>query len=108
MIHIVVMKTSLDFIGKNIRFFRRSRNWTLATLASKIGIQEGPLGRIERGVNLPSAAVIYNLTQVLEVPANALFAQELAQARAASAVGNVMFVSLYPDTLIPPKRLLSA
>jgi len=108
MIHIVVMKTSLDFIGKNIRFFRRSRNWTLATLASKIGIQEGPLGRIERGVNLPSAAVIYNLTQVLEVPANALFAQELAQARAASADGNVMFVSLYPDTLIPPKRLLSA
>ncbi|MGD9687317.1 MAG: helix-turn-helix domain-containing protein, partial [Desulfobacter sp.] len=43
------MFEDLKFIGNNIRSFRQSRNWTLAQLASKIGIQEGPLGRIERG-----------------------------------------------------------
>ena len=102
------MDFSLNFIGKNIRFFRRSRNWTLAALASKIGIQEGPLGRIERGVNLPSAAVIYNLTQVLEIPADALFAQDLAQARAAHADAASTLVSVDPDAQLPPKSLLSA
>ncbi|WP_321416375.1 helix-turn-helix transcriptional regulator [uncultured Desulfobacter sp.] len=55
------MPHDLKFIGENIRSFRQSRDWTLAQLASKIGIQEGPLGRIERGGNLPSATVIYNL-----------------------------------------------
>mgnify|MGYP001946629077 CR=1 FL=1 len=102
------MNSSLHFIGKNIRFFRRSRNWTLAALASKIGIQEGPLGRIERGVNLPSAAVIYNLTQALEIPADALFARDLAQARAAYTDADTMLVSIDPDARIPQKSLLSA
>ena len=102
------MDSSLHFIGKNIRFFRRSRNWTLAALASKIGIQEGPLGRIERGVNLPSAAVIYNLTQALEVSADALFARDQAQARAADAHGEPTLVNLDPDAPFPKKTLLSA
>lgn len=100
------MDSNLNFIGKNIRFFRRSRNWTLARLSAKIGIQEGPLGRIERGLNLPSATVIYKLTKALDVPANALFAPELTQARAAAEKTDVMFVTIDPEPLLPPKKLL--
>ena len=102
------MSQDLKFIGKNIRFFRRSRNWTLARLASKINIQEGPLGRIERGENLPSATVIYNLTQALNVPADALFAPDLSRARAAAAETDALFVTIDEAPPVPPKPLLSA
>lgn len=102
------MSSDLNFIGKNIRFFRRERNWTLAALALKIGIQEGPLGRIERGVNLPSAKVLYNLTQALDVPANALFAQNFADARTAASDTDSHFVAINQEAAILPKNLLSA
>ncbi|MBW1893908.1 MAG: helix-turn-helix transcriptional regulator, partial [Deltaproteobacteria bacterium] len=49
------MKKDLTFIGKNIRYFRRQRGWTMATLATKAGLSETPLGRIERCENAPSA-----------------------------------------------------
>lgn len=102
------MTQDLTFIGKNIRFFRRSSNWTLARLASKINIQEGPLGRIERGENLPSATVIYNLTQALNVPADALFAPDLSRARAAATEIDAVLVAIDESEPIPPKPLLSA
>ncbi len=102
------MSNDLKFIGNNIRAFRRSRNWTLAQLASKIGIREGPLGRIERGGNLPSATVIYNLTRALDIPTDALFSPDLSQARAAAAETDTAHVIIEPDAAIPPKALLSA
>ena len=67
------MKPNLGFIGKNIRFLRRQGSWTLAELAARVGMSEGPLGRIERGVNAPSASVIYRLSKVFGVSVNALF-----------------------------------
>ena len=102
------MQQDLNFIGKNIRFFRRSRNWTLKQLAAKIGIQEGPLGRIERGLNLPSAAVIYSLTQTLDIPANALFAHDLPQAQAAAEDTDTLFVTIDEAPTPPPKKLFLA
>jgi len=70
------MKVDLGFIGKNIRKLRRQRNWTMAKLAAKVGISEAPLGRIERGVNAPSASVIYRLSKELGVSVNMLFAED--------------------------------
>nr|WP_319491473.1 XRE family transcriptional regulator [uncultured Desulfobacter sp.] len=102
------MPHDLKFIGKNIRSFRQSRNWTLAQLASKIGIQEGPLGRIERGGNLPSATVIYNLAQALDVPTDALFAPDPSQARAEAGKTDTAHVTIEPDASPPPKALLCA
>ena len=102
------MSNDLKFVGDNIRSFRRSRNWTLAQLASKIGIQEGPLGRIERGANLPSATVIYNLARALDIPIDALFAPDLSQARAKAAETDTVYVSIEPDTAVPQKSLLLA
>jgi transcriptional regulator with XRE-family HTH domain/Zn-dependent peptidase ImmA (M78 family) len=69
------MTTDLDFIGKNIRYLRRRRGWTMAELAAKIGIREGPLGKIERGANAPSAAVIYQTAKVFGVSVDAIFSE---------------------------------
>ena len=70
------MKINLGFIGENIRYLRRERGWTLAGLAAKAGMSEVPLGRIERGVNAPSASAIYGLSKALNVSVDTLFAEE--------------------------------
>ena len=70
------MKIDLGFIGKNIRKLRRQRSWTMAKLAAKVGMSEAPLGRIERGVNAPSASVIYRLSKELGVSVDILFAED--------------------------------
>ena len=70
------MENKLEFIGRNIRYLRRERGWTLAGLASRAKMSEVPLGRIERGVNAPSAATIYNLSKALDVSVDTIFAEE--------------------------------
>lgn len=103
----IYMNDNLKFIGKNIRFLRRSRNLTLLQLASKIGIREGPLGRIERGLNLPSASVIYKLTKELGISADTIFSSKAPQTSILER-DNASFVSVSPHPLIPPKNLLTA
>jgi Zn-dependent peptidase ImmA (M78 family)/transcriptional regulator with XRE-family HTH domain len=103
------MPTALAFIGKNIRFFRQSRNWTLFELASRIGIHEGPLGRIERGLNLPSAAVIYQLSVVLNVSVDALFATQTGHGPVTPPnLSDACFVTIDPEPVAPPPGLLNA
>lgn len=103
------MQTELRFIGKNIRFLRRSRSWTLLQLAEKIDIREGPLGRIERGMNLPSAAVIYKLSNVLGVSTDTLFATESCHAPVeAPGMSDACFVTIDPEPVVLPKSLLKA
>ncbi|WP_457553599.1 helix-turn-helix domain-containing protein [Desulfobacula sp.] len=103
------MPAELSFIGENIRFLRRSRNWTLSELATRINIHKGPLGRIERGLNLPSASVIYNLAAVLNVPVDTLFASDPHQGPVKiPGAGNSCFVSIDPKPAHPPKALLKA
>jgi len=103
------MSSELSFIGKNIRFLRCSRNWSLSELASRIDIHKGPLGRIERGLNLPSAAVIYKLAKVLNVPVDILFEHEPHQWPVkASHKADTHFVSIDLKPAIPPKSLLKA
>lgn len=70
------MKDQLPAIGRNIRYLRRQNGWTLSGLAEKIKICEGPLGRIERGLNAPSAIVIYRLARVFGVQIDTLFAEK--------------------------------
>jgi Zn-dependent peptidase ImmA (M78 family)/DNA-binding XRE family transcriptional regulator len=101
------MTDQLNFIGENIRFLRRAKNMTLNQLASRIGIKEGPLGRIERGMNLPSAAVIYHLTQALNVPADAIFSSELSPEKIHTGE-DAFFVDLSSSLFTPPKNLLTS
>ncbi len=70
------MKIKLGFIGKNIRYLRREQGWTLAGLAARAGMSEVVLGRIERGVNAPSASAIYSLSKAINVSIGTLFAEE--------------------------------
>lgn len=101
------MDGELKFIGKNIRFLRRSKNLTILQLASKIGIQEGPLGRIERGMNLPSASVIYQLIKVLGVSADAIFSSDISRVQSDNC-DSTFFVVLPPWTEPLAKNLISA
>lgn len=100
------MPDDLTFIGKNIRFLRRSKNLTLLQLADRIGIREGPLGRIERGANLPSATVIYNLAKEFKVSADALFSEHMAPVREAGGE-DTFFVSLDPCAAPPTGSLIN-
>ncbi len=70
------MKLDLSFIGRNIRKLRQQRNWSMAKLAARVGMNEVPLGRIERGLNAPSASVIYRLSKELGVSVDTLFAED--------------------------------
>lgn len=104
------MKPPLDFIGKNIRFLRRQSSWTLAELATRVGMSEGPLGRIERGVNAPSASVIYRLSKVFGVSVNALFAdaeQDLHTIRFEGKQGPFL-VTIAKEEAALPGRVQSA
>ncbi|MFZ5569204.1 MAG: ImmA/IrrE family metallo-endopeptidase [Thermodesulfobacteriota bacterium] len=74
------MSGDLRFIGRNIRFFRRQRGWTIAELARQATVGEVPLGRMERGENAPSAAALYRLSRALGVSVEMLFS-ETDQAR---------------------------
>ncbi len=102
---VLFMADDLTFIGKNIRFLRRSKNMTLLQLSERIGIREGPLGRIERGLNLPSAAVIYRLTKEFGISADVLFSESMAPVKSAIA-NDAFFASLEPHSKTPPQILI--
>jgi len=72
-------------------------------------MSEGPLGRIERGVNAPSASVIYRLTKVFGVSVNALFAeaeQDLHNVRFEGA-HDPFLVSIGKEDAILPAKIQS-
>ena len=104
------MKPPLDFIGKNIRFLRRQHSWTLAELATRVGMSQGPLGRLERGVNAPSASVIYRLSKVFGVSVNALFADSEQDLHTIRFDGkqDPFFVTIEKEEAVLPARVQSA
>ena len=104
------MKTDIPDIGKNIRFLRRARNWTLIDLARKIGIREGPLGRIELGKNAPSAQVIYSLSCALNVSTEVLFANDVQhiELKTKDTDNSSNFIAIHPEPDKIPKQLLAA
>lgn len=59
-------------IGRRIRAIRRARGLTCAALASRIGTWRPILGRVERGVHLPSLPFLAEISAALGVPLAAL------------------------------------
>lgn len=55
-------------IGKNIRFYRNERGYTLRELARKIDYSAGYIGIIEQGKATPNSYILYQLASVLAVP----------------------------------------
>jgi Zn-dependent peptidase ImmA (M78 family)/transcriptional regulator with XRE-family HTH domain len=104
------MTADLSFIGSNIRFLRRSRNWTLEDLSSRIDIHKVALGRIERGINLPSAMVIYQLSTAFNVPVDTLFSKDpIHQAPVdITDTRDTCFISLDSEPVPLPAALMNA
>ncbi len=67
-----------NLFGKRIRFLRRSRHWTQAELAGKVGIRTGPMNYLENGHHLPSLPVLCKLADVLEVSVDQILVPEPA------------------------------
>lgn len=62
--------------GKRIRLLRRSRHWTQAELASKVGIRTGPMNYLENGHHLPSLPVLVRLAEIFDISMDQLLSRE--------------------------------
>ncbi len=63
----------LPYLARNIRYYRKLASLSIANLAEKIGMTEAHFGRIERGLNIPSAAVVAQIAGILNIPIENLF-----------------------------------
>jgi transcriptional regulator with XRE-family HTH domain len=61
------MSDELKTVGSRIRVIRRAKNVTLEALAEQLEIEPNSLGRIEKGVHLPSLKTLEKLAKVLQV-----------------------------------------
>lgn len=60
-------ETGAENVGRQLRALRKSRGWTLAELAQKVGIQGSMVGNYERGLHYPPIPTLVKLAQALEV-----------------------------------------
>lgn len=72
----VTRETGADSFGQRLRALRKSRGWTLAELADKVGIQGSMVGNYERGLHYPPIPTLVKLAQALEVSADRLLGIE--------------------------------
>jgi len=64
-------------IGHQIRFLRRSKDISQKTLADKIGVSVGWIGKLERGLYLPNLKLLFKITKALQVRVRDIFPKEL-------------------------------
>ena len=77
-------KLAVD-LGRRLRRFRQDRGRTQAEVAEAVGIEPDTIGRLERGLRLPSLAVLAKLAEALGVASIDLLADDAAWASAAGA-----------------------
>lgn len=63
-------------LGNRIRELRKSESLTMQELADKVGVTQGYISQIERGLIDPSLSVVRKISEVLEVPIISLFADD--------------------------------
>ena len=64
-------------IGHQIRYLRRVKDMSQSTLAQKVGVSLGWIGRVERGIYLPNLKLLFKMAKALQVKVKDLFPQEL-------------------------------
>ena len=64
-------------IGKQIRYLRRIKDISQVSLAKHVGVSEGWIGRIERGIHLPNINLLIKLARALQVKVKDLIPNEL-------------------------------
>ena len=68
------MENNFGYIlGSNIRAERLRRHLTQEQLAEKLDMSINYVGKLERGVIIPSALVIFKLSKILRTEMNELF-----------------------------------
>ena len=60
-------------IGREVRFFRKKMDLTIADLAKLAGLSTGMLSKIENGIASPSLATLQALSSALNIPVTAFF-----------------------------------
>lgn len=56
-----------SWIGRRVGEYRRGRNWTLATMAEKVGLSTTQLSRIESGSRQPSVGTLIQIAHAFGV-----------------------------------------
>jgi len=62
-----------NIIGQNVKKIRKSRKWTQAQLAEKVGIEPVSIARIEAGTNFPKEENLAAIAETLDVEVVDLF-----------------------------------
>lgn len=73
-------------VGADIRALRRSRNWTLSELASRLERSVGWLSQVERGVSEPALSDIRIIAALFDLPVSFFFSQAADNDEAAYVV----------------------
>jgi len=66
-------KVNMLFLGQKLRKVRKEQNLTQLELAQQVGITNGQVSTIERGVSSPSLATLHRIARALNVPMNEFF-----------------------------------
>jgi transcriptional regulator with XRE-family HTH domain len=66
-------KVHMIFLGQKLRKLRKEQNLTQLELAQQVGITNGQVSTIERGVSSPSLATLHRIARALNVPMNEFF-----------------------------------
>ena len=69
-------ETGADQFGHQLRELRKSRGWTLAELADKVGVQGSMVGNYERGVHYPPIPTLVKLARALDVSLDRLLGED--------------------------------
>ncbi len=64
-------------IGKQIRYLRRIKEISQETLAKKVNVTVGWIGRIERGEHMPNILLLVKIARALQVKVKDLIPNEL-------------------------------
>lgn len=63
-------------VGENIKKIRKSRKWTQAELAERVGIEPVSIARIETGINFPKEENLELIAKTLNVKVLDFFSTE--------------------------------
>ncbi len=66
-----------NIIGKNIKKIRKTRKWTQAQLAERVGIEPVSIARIETGLTFPKEENLVAIAKSLSVDVSDLFVDRI-------------------------------
>ena len=69
-------RVHMVFLGQKLRKLRKEQSLTQLELAQQVGITNGQISTIERGVSSPSLATLHRIARALNVPMTEFFEDE--------------------------------